>query len=597
MLFTGLVNVPADSTKITQPSFFQPKIDSTQSSFVPCSYTPSLWLKADEGISLANLNVSTWADQSGNNNSADQANTNLRPFFQNNSINFNPAIDFDGSNDYLQGNSGGSNTTLFMVARSDINVSSFTPGQTIFTTQALNPSVDVYFFTLGIITAAFANEVITNGFGSFLEYRKSHTGNTTIPNIPHLYSTNHNQATTAAIYYDGAQIDNSTTNAFINPENDRPYRVGGNLFTYGGANFNGQIAEVLSFPTTIDLNNREIIQSYLGIKYGITLAHAYKKSSGIITWNEPDFPNDIAAIGRDDCFRLNQKQSKNSNTDAILTIGLGTIAADNSSNNNTFNNNQSFLFWGNDNDNNGVVEEIATELPDQIDQRLDREWKIRNIGNVGATTVQFDLNSINHSANSAADLFLLIDMDGDGNFTTGTIQKIAATGFSGSVVEFSNITFSDGVIISLATLPTPNTAPEITESATTISVCPNGQNYDITPTIQVADSNNDDLTAQISISGSSDNADVIAVDLTGFPTAFQSFSYPTLQITGIISPVQMQSILQTLYFSTTSTLTGIRNISLLVNDGTVNSNQFFKNVQSDENLSFCCSADAPLISN
>lgn len=560
---------------------------------------PSIWLKADAGVSFNNgSQVTSWTDQSGNANNVTQNTNNRRPTYQSNSINFNPALDFDGANDFLQGNAGFSNTTLFMVARSDLNITNATPGQTILTANITNPASDAYFFTLGSVTAAFGNEVITHGLGNSTEYRKVLTGNTTIPNVPHLYSTDHNNTIrNAAIYFDGSQIDNNTANTFINSQNNRAFRVGGNLYVWGGIYFNGQIAEILSFPTNLSSTDREIINSYLAIKYGIPLTHAYRDIDGITIWSEATYSNNIAAIGRNDCFNLNQKQTTSSDIGAFITIGLGAIASDNNSNNNSFNTDQSFLFWGNDNDDNGVIEEINSELPAGIQTRLDREWKIRNINQVGAVEVQFDLNSITHSATTSSDFFLLIDEDGDGNFNTGTVQQLPVNSFSNGIVSFSNLSLADKVVISLATGVTPNTAPQITCLSTSFEVCPTGQIYDIATTIQTSDLDNDNVTAQITIQGITDNADTLIVDLTGFPAASQAYNYPTLQITGIINPSQLQSILRTLTFSTTSTMAGVRIISMIINDGIANSNEINKSIQADENLSICCSANAPLISN
>lgn len=162
------------------------------SKFPPCTYAPNLWLKADAGTRLIGDRVSNWGDQSGNVNNATQSNNNNRPLYINNAINFNPTLAFDGDNDFLQGNGGGSNTLLFLVAKSDIPISNGSSGQTIITTNIQNPSSDVYFFTLGSITAAFPNEVITHGFGNSTEYRRVETGNT-------IFSTSSFQAGTRNI--------------------------------------------------------------------------------------------------------------------------------------------------------------------------------------------------------------------------------------------------------------------------------------------------------------------------------------------------------------------------------------------------------------
>lgn len=292
---------------------------------------------------------------------------------------------------------------------------------------------------------------------------------------------------------------------------------------------------------------------------------------------------------------MNQKQTKNNHTGAIITIGLGNIAIDNSSNTNSFSNNPSFLFWGHDNDNNGVIEEITNELPTGVKKRLDREWKIKNINEVDAVEVQFDLNDINHSGTIASDFFLLLDEDGDGDFTSGTIQKIAATTFQNGIVSFSDITFGESVIMTLAT--ESNNPPEIRCPIVNLEVCPNGNAYKFADGILLQDLDNDNVTALVSISGITDNNDSLSVELTGFAGVSQNFNYPNLTISGTINPAQLQIILRTLQFSTTSTLVGEREISILLNDSIENSNTLIKGIKSDENFSICCSADAPIISN
>lgn len=591
---SGLANIPIADKSLLSPA--NTYIDSLKSKELACNFTPSLWLRADAGVTLSGGVVSAWADQSGNSNNATQNRNNRRPSFLASGINFNPTLDFDGNNDFLQGNAGASNTTLFMVAHSDITVNNSSAGQTIFTANIANPFSDAYFFSIGSITAAFTNEVITHALGNSTEYRKARTGNFTIPATPHLYSTNHSNATSSSnIYYDGAQIDNTNSGNFINAETNRPYRVGGNLYVWGGSNFNGRISEILSFPTNLSTDDRHIIESYLGIKYGIPLAHPYINSANQTIWNEPNYGNNIASIGREDCFNLNQKQTKNAQDGSIITMGLGNIFNDNNSNPNNFSNDQSYLFWGHDNDDNGAIEEISSELPTGVKKRLDREWKVKNTNEVGAVEIQFELNGINHSGTVAGDFFLLIDTDNDSDFTSGTVQKIAASTFQNGIVSFAGITFQSESIISLATQS--NNAPQISCPIVNLEVCPNGNTYLFADGVQVQDLDNDNVTAQITIVGITDNKDSIVVDLTGFTGVSQSFNYPNLTISGSMTSAQLQTILRTLEFSTTSSLVGTRAINILLNDGIEDSNTVTKEIQVDENFSICCSADAPIISN
>ncbi len=60
-----------------------------------------LWLKADTGVDATGGSVSAWTDQSGNDNSASQGNPAHQPGHQANALNGQPAVQFDGTDDYL----------------------------------------------------------------------------------------------------------------------------------------------------------------------------------------------------------------------------------------------------------------------------------------------------------------------------------------------------------------------------------------------------------------------------------------------------------------------------------------------------------------
>ena len=100
----------------------------------------------------------------------------------------------------------------------------------------------------------------------------------------------------------------------------------------------GAIYEVVAYASLLSTTEREQVESYLALKYGISLGHNYVASDASTLWNattNATYHNDVAGIGRDDNGVLNQKQSK-SQSGGIVEIGLGTLAADNASNANSF---------------------------------------------------------------------------------------------------------------------------------------------------------------------------------------------------------------------------------------------------------------------
>ena len=86
---------------------------------------------------------------------------------------------------------------------------------------------------------------------------------------------------------------------------------------------------------------------------------------------------------------LDQKQSHSVNTAStgnLVTIGLGTIAADNASNPSTFPADRSFPIWGDD--AGGIV--LATVVPGAAigTRRLSRVWRAQETGTVGSVLVR-----------------------------------------------------------------------------------------------------------------------------------------------------------------------------------------------------------------
>lgn len=221
------------------------------------------------------------------------------------------------------------------------------------------------------------------------------------------------------------------------------YRVG----SFPGFNFTGTIPEVFTFNKNLTANEVGRIQSYLAIKYGITLLNNgttlnYIASNSTIVWDEftnGGFNNDIAGIARDDNSVLNQLKSHSVNNtasvfDDIVTIANGTtfsspiaIAAD-----------QSFLMWGhNDGGLFGTPQSpfFNTVNPETIEVLFDRHWKSQETGAVGTVTLEFDMSAVIgvggiNGANDLNNLRLLVDVDGA--FTVG------ATSITPSFVDNTN---------------------------------------------------------------------------------------------------------------------------------------------------------------
>lgn len=207
---------------------------------------------------------------------------------------------------------------------------------------------------------------------------------------------------------------------------------------YGGAHTSGQ-------PT---MNQ---IDTYFALKYGISLSHHYYSTTGDTLFGVDGagaaylYDNNIAGIGIDSNEMLVQKQGRSQNVASkgnMLTIGLGAIAANNAVNTATPGNGLSYLVWGDDAASVTTTQSADMSLTvSSCAYRFPREWKIFRTGSgIGTTQVQLDLsNTIPLGNYTTSDFQLMIDQDGDGDFTTGQPALVNAADFTANTVTFNNV--------------------------------------------------------------------------------------------------------------------------------------------------------------
>lgn len=133
---------------------------------------------------------------------------------------------------------------------------------------------------------------------------------------------------------------------------------------------NGHFPELIVYDehTVLTQNDRDRINSYLALKYGLTLktgsdannsATNYVASDGTMMWAAADnagYGNRITGIGRDDASGLEQKQSKSADVDANVTIALGNGIADTNANNGGTMTNDKTFFTFSDNGQDAVYD-------------------------------------------------------------------------------------------------------------------------------------------------------------------------------------------------------------------------------------------------
>ena len=431
----GAVAYPASS--INGDTIFFDNVDFTDGQFFSLSKKTDiapgavindlqLWLKANDGpaCNLDGCTVANWMDRSTNLNDFAQANAGFRPLFKNNivdNINYNPVIDFDGIDDFFLDPSGILGNSTY----NDLNIYS------VVISDAISAS---FFFEEVCIPRRISMHIpwVDNNFywdagDAFGNHRLSVNWNSSI-NTPYLwsslYSTNSGislPGTTQAIRRDGFNIASDNSASPFTGTN-APFYLGKST---GGNPFNSRVAEFIAYTGAVDANQNIKIESYLGIKYGITLSNAgpanagdYLSSDGSVLWDASLFPayhNEVIGIGRDDAQALLQKQSQSS--DDSIRLFVDVLAIDNVSNTGSIIADNSFVLIGSDRKRLSSTTAAKAEMPPFVLDRIEREWKLTNsnFNDTYSIEIKWDISGpIDLSV-----VCLLIDDDGD--FSNATV--------------------------------------------------------------------------------------------------------------------------------------------------------------------------------
>ena len=422
-----------------------------------------LWLRSDIGLNGSGT-VTSWVNQVGSTN---DALPNNGPTINTNGLNFNPTVvlnsasnqDLQIANGIFGNTAANAYSSLWIYAVS--TRSSGTAAANVFT-HDVNGANQVSF-----VAPTAANDFSFNpGTGTTLSNAWGGTNATfNVWNAGFNNSTATPSGQFTTQYRDGFEM--TTTNA-----------TGG---TYGGDNgnafigsssgstfMNGEIAEIMVYTSVPTASQQQQIQSYLAIKYGITLSNSNNSGNASLTgdylivdnpttptyisvWDNSTsntYHNDIAGIGRSDEMLLTQKQSKSINSDAVITIGVGSIATDNASNGGTIGANKSFLMWGN---NGATLTNTNTNtIVCSTEKQLDRVWKIIETGTIGTTQVAitrgnvsgFDIDAVLNSPGASKILKVADDPSFTQNVKTIPLALASITGTDSHYV--ANFDF-DGV--------------------------------------------------------------------------------------------------------------------------------------------------------
>ena len=378
------------------------------------------WFKANSSIAgnvdtAGSASVANWKSELGN-FQVSQATTNRQPVFQatatmTGNFNFNPFLQFSKSNNTVLSNTAstpdlaGNNGSIFMVVNTynglaDGNPSGLTYKATSYGYQ-FKPSFRVQ-----------SGDGVAGGTGDFYNWAPFPSG---APGY----------AETAGIILSCKGVDKSTADVFFSarrngdsigvshrydqPPDGYSYTpsvptglfLGSDGAATGGQNMSCGLAEVITYDTYLSETDQNKVETYLAVKYGITLtrdllttARDYTATNGHVVWNaaaNTGYSFNITGIGRDDNAGLLQKQSRSAHNNALVTIYNtatgGNFPVSNAGNPSAISSDLSYVLIG----DNGLANTLSACTANGYLNRMPRIWKVQKTGTgISRVTVAVD---------------------------------------------------------------------------------------------------------------------------------------------------------------------------------------------------------------
>ena len=376
-----------------------------------------LWLKANDINQISGTNVISWPDASGYGNNA-LAGPNS-PLLLSNQINGNASVNFSSSlqQSLVVNHDGSLNSdyvTVFVIGRMNDSTSS----KSSFLIKTSGNSMDDGY---GLIRMNSKEKIrfFAGNYGVNRDSEHFHYG------LFDLMVGNYRSGSSDKITALVNNMGSSTTAVGTSITSLNNLYIGARPGNSGLKSFlDGDIAEIVIMASDLPSTQRIIISNYLAAKYGFAISNdKYSYHS--------THPQDVIGIGR-----------YNDYTHESSKAGIVEIAEKPSKPLQ----NGSFLLVGHD---GGSMNTITTNLPTEFSQRFTRTWRSHSNGYITKEKLIFHVDGMGMPTNTD-DYALLLDYDGDGDFSNADVITPNNYNISQNTVIFNNIHLHTGAVFTLA---------------------------------------------------------------------------------------------------------------------------------------------------
>lgn len=393
------------------------------------------WYKGDAGVTTSGMAVTQWNDQSPTALNVTQATASYQPT-NGNYQNFNKVMTFDGSDalanaaGYWKSTTANTGYNVFAVAKHTNGTGSV---NALFSEQTSASNQTIF--------DEYGGNIYTGFYASNYAYTPAAASG-----VPQLITSRYNSVSSVKQLSLNGKAQTMTAGGGIPTFNgsNSPLVLGNYSLNQISWPLNGDIAEILMYSSDLTTLQRQYVESYLAVKWGLTIDQTspqnYLNSANTTIWNgitNSVYKNNIAGIAKDIASGLDQEISTsvtNTGTNPVITsAATGVFPATNASATSNLIDGQALIAGSNGLTGNVLNGNFTANHIDSLSKTV---WKVQNTGSVGNVSVGV------LASYSPKPYALLVSSDATFPAGSTTVYTLSA---NGNYLSASNVALADGM--------------------------------------------------------------------------------------------------------------------------------------------------------